>query len=278
MDKLLKMLGVAKLDEAAQSDIKEKITDIIEVQASALVETKLQEEKERLVDLYEGKFDEYKEDITSKFSNFVDSVLDEEMNIPTKVLEYAKKGELYDDLIEQFKIRLSIDEGLLDNEVKSILKEAKDEIQKLRDDLDKNISEGLDIKKDAQEMASELYLRQKCDGLTESQKKHVLNMLEGIVEKSEIDRKFKIIIEAYDEDDDNDDDDKKKKEDDDDDEKKGKGKVDIDEKKKEDDDDDDDDDDDKKKKEDDDDDLDENSSPFKQHLKQYVQVLRENKI
>jgi hypothetical protein len=57
------------------------------------------------------------------------------MTIPDKVLEYARKGELYSDLIEQFKVRLGVDEGLLDEEVKALLKEAKTEIQIL-DQLD----------------------------------------------------------------------------------------------------------------------------------------------
>jgi len=266
MDKLLALLGVEKLDESAQGKIKEKLEIIIETKAKELLNAKLTEEKEKLVDIYESKFEEYKEEITSKFSNFVDSVLDEEMTIPDKILEFAKKGELYHDLIEQFKIRLSVDEGLLDKEVKSLLKESKDEIQKLRDDLDASISENLEVKKDAQELAAELYLRQKCDGLTESQKKHMIEMLEGVFNQSEIDRKFNIILESLkvNEQDDEDDDDEKK--DDDDDEKKddkdGKGKVDSD---------DDDDDDDEKKDE-------STKNPFQQAVNEYVKVLQDRKV
>jgi len=266
MDKLLALLGVEKLDESAQGKIKEKLEIIIETKAKELLNAKLTEEKEKLVDIYESKFEEYKEEITSKFSNFVDSVLDEEMTIPDKILEFAKKGELYHDLIEQFKIRLSVDEGLLDKEVKSLLKESKDEIQKLRDELDTSISENLEVKKDAQELAAELYLRQKCDGLTESQKKHMIEMLEGVFNQSEIDRKFDIILESLKVNEMDDDDDKKddKKDDDDDDDKKddkdGKGKVDAD-----------DDDDDEKKDE-------SKDNPFQQAVNEYVKVLKDRKV
>jgi hypothetical protein len=95
-------------------------------------------------------------------------------------------------------------------------------------------------------------------------------MLDGVNEREEIDRKFDIIVEAYngndddngdDDDDDDDDDDKKKKKkdkDDDDEKNEGKGKVDPDPDKKE--------------------DLKEDNSPFASHLNTYVQVLRENKI
>lgn len=260
MDKLLALLGVEKLDESAQGKIKEKLEVIVETKAKELLDGKLTEEKEKLVDIYESKFEEYKEEITSKFSNFVDSVLDEEMTIPDKILEFAKKGELYHELIEQFKIRLSVDEGLLDKEVKSLLKEAKDEIQKLRGDLDTSISENLEVKKDAQDLASELYLRQKCDGLTESQKKNMIEMLEGVFSKSEIDRKFDIILESLKINE------KDKDKDKDDDEKDGKGKVDT----KEDEDEDDDKNESKK--------VDESNSPFKQSVSEYIRILKENKI
>ena len=190
------MLNVDKLDESAQTEIKERLESIIEVKASELTEAKLSEKKEELIEEYENKFDEYKEDITSKFSNFVDSVLEEELNIPENILEYAHKGELYSDLIEQFKVRLGIDEGLMDEEVKGLLREAKDEILALRDEMNKVISENLEMKSDAQELASNLYLRKKCDGLTESQKTRVLDILEGVKDKSVIDKKFDIILES----------------------------------------------------------------------------------
>ena len=52
-----------------------------------------------------------KDDIVEKFNDFVDNVLEQELKIPDKFFEFAKKGELYDDLIHQFKIRNAVDEG-----------------------------------------------------------------------------------------------------------------------------------------------------------------------
>ena len=267
MNKLLEMLGVQKLDEKEQEVIKEKLETLITLKAKETVDEMLQTEKDKLIEQYEEKFEAYKEDITSKFSNFVDEILDEQMVIPDKVLEYARKGELYSDLIEQFKVRLGVDEGLLDEEVKALLKEAKAEIQNLRGQLDEAISNKLEVTGDAQELAAELYIRKKCDGLTVEQSSHVMQMLEGVKDRNDIDKKFDIIIEAYkgddDDDDDNDDDKKKKKE------KKmkkesidGKGKV-INE------------DDDLNNK----DDLNEDeNNPFNLYMKRYLNVLKENKV
>ena len=196
-EQVFKLLGLETLDESVQTEVQEKLTDIIDIKAKELSESKIDEAKETLIGEYEDKFEEYKNDITSKFSNFVDSVLEEELTIPENIMEFASKGELYSDLIDQFKIRLAIDEGALDEEVKVILREAKDEIVSLKEDLDTKISTELEHQKDLQEMSAALYVRKKCDGLTESQKTKIVAVLEGITEKTEIDRKFDTLLETF---------------------------------------------------------------------------------
>jgi hypothetical protein len=196
---ILEMLGVEKIDESKQTEIKDTLTTIIEAKAQELAASKVEEslnaEKTKLVEEFEAKFEDYKEDVTSKFSNFVDGILEEEMVIPEKIVRFARLGELYEDLIEQFKVRLAIDEGLLNNEVKEMLKEAKEEIQHLRTLCNESTGKTLELEKDAREMANHIYLRQKTDGLTESQKKSVLGILEG-ASKEQIDKKFDIVLES----------------------------------------------------------------------------------
>lgn len=196
IEEIVKILGVEKLDESQQTDIKEKLDSIIDVKARERADSLLGEEKERLVNEYENKFEDYKKDITSKFSNFVDSVLDQELVIPEKVMEYARKGELYNDLVEQFKIRLGIDEGVLDEEAKSLLREAKSEITKLKDTVNELMAKKTELESDTKQMAANLYLRKKCDGLSEASRVKVLSILGDITDKKEIDRKYDIVMET----------------------------------------------------------------------------------
>lgn len=268
MDKLLEMLGVSKLDESSQKEIQEKLETIIEVKAKELSQDVIKEEKEKLIEDYERKFDEYKDEITSKFSNFVDTVLDEEMTIPESVMKFAAKGELYHDLIEQFKVRLTIDEGLLDEEVKGLLKEAKEEILKLRKGLNDSINESLELKEDAQEMAAQLYLHDKVKGLTETQKEKVFSILEGITDKEEIDRKFKVIMEQ-------DDEEEKEDEEEMEEDKKGKGKTVVEQEDEEEEEEDKVEEQEEEDEEDDEEGMEESKSPFAQHLKMYKKVLSE---
>lgn len=196
MEEILKLLGIGNLNESQQEEIKTKLQDIIDIKVKEQLDEALETERDNLIEHYEEKFDEYKEDITSKFSNFLDDVLDEEMVIPEKVMEFARKGELYEDAITILKQRIAIDEGILDDETKELLTEAKDEIINLREEVNELYAEKLQLESDAKELATHLYLRKKCDGLTESQKMKVMKLLEGVVSKSEIDRKFGYILES----------------------------------------------------------------------------------
>lgn len=194
MDEILKLLGIDRLDESAMSDIKQKLTDIVEMKARERSTVYLKEEKSKLLNEYEEKFEDYKKDITGKFSNFVDSVLEEELEIPEKVVRYAKVGEMYSDLIEQFKIKLAIDEGVLNEEVKDLLREAKDEILSLKAQVNSLTSKNMTLMEDAKQMAAHIYLRKKCDGLTEAKKEYILKLLEDVTDAKEIDRKFSYAV------------------------------------------------------------------------------------
>ena len=199
IEKVLEMLGVEKLDESKQSEIQETLSTIIEAKAEELATSKVEEglvdAKEKLVEEFETKFEDYKDDVTSKFSNFVDGILEEEMVIPEKIVRYARLGELYEDLIDQFKVRLAIDENLLNDEVKGMLGEAKEEIITLRDDVNELTGTKLQLEQDAKQMATHIFLRKKCDGLMESQKTAVLNILEGSSQE-DIESKFDVIVES----------------------------------------------------------------------------------
>lgn len=217
---IAKLLGVEALDESLVTEVETKISDLIntkvqekvevlanekaEVMAKTMLEATLDEEKEtlkeELVMEYEEKFETYKDTLAEKFSIFVDDILSEKLQIPENIKEFARKGELYSDLIEQFKVRLGIDEGLVNEEAKSLLSEAKDEILKLRDEKNALTEKFLNGKALLHEASVTLYLHEKCEGLTESQKEKVFSILEGITDTEVIDKKFDIILDTLKED------------------------------------------------------------------------------
>jgi len=228
MDKILELLNMDKLDESQKTEIKEKIEAILEVKINEKVNEKEAVIKEALLNEYEEKFETYKEELTEKFSNFVDEILEEELVIPENILEYARKGELYFDLIEQFKTRFAIDEGFINDEVKSILSEARDEIKALKDQMNSKIEESLDLKSELSKLKISNYLMEKTKGLTVDQAEQVINILEGEKNIDVIDKKYSklidVILEKKDDDDEEDKDDDEEEDSDDDKKKKKKKK------------------------------------------------------
>jgi hypothetical protein len=212
MDKIYKLLGLDKIDESKQDEVKSAIDTMINTKALQLTEEKEEEliseyetksteyldaEKAKLVESYETKFETYKDDITTKFSTFVDKILAEEIQIPAKVVEFARVGELYEDVITQFKTMLAVDEGVLDDEVKSLLKEAKEEIIALKGEVNESTKKLIDLEDSKNKIETEVHLRKKSDGLTEAQKKVIFKIFNGTTIE-DIDEKFDIVLESMD--------------------------------------------------------------------------------
>ena len=196
MDKIYEILSIDKLDEAKQTELKTEIETLIESASVTKANEMLSEEKEKMVEELETKFEDYKDDLVTKFSNFVDDILQEEMTLPENIVEFARLGEQYHDLIEQFKTKLAIDEGVLDTETKNVLREAKNEILKLKKEKDVLTSESLTLKVTNDKLSNEKYLSEKCSGLTSTQETHVRQVLEGY-DKAEIDKKFDILVKSF---------------------------------------------------------------------------------
>lgn len=198
MNDIFELLGIKALNEEDQEKVKQKLQDIIDLKVNEQVATKLDEEKSALVEKYEEKFDDftenYKQELVEHLSTFIDKIIEKELVIPDMVVEWARKGELYHQVMETLKTRMAIDEGMIDNEVKDMLKEAKETLDEKDEELNEAIGKNLEMEKDLRTLAAELYIRRQTDGLSEAKKIKAIELLSGVTDKEEIDRKLKIII------------------------------------------------------------------------------------
>jgi hypothetical protein len=234
MEDILKILGVDKLEESDQTAIVQKFNDLVDIKVKEKVDEQVETEKASLLEYFEGKFETYKEEITDKFSAFLDNIIEEELQIPENIKEFARKGELYHDLIEEMKLRIAIDEDTLNEEARGLLSEAKDELVSLKSKYNELFEKYTEVSIDAKDFAADLYKHGISEGLPVDEKESIMILLEGITDKDEIDRKFALLIESKAH--------KKKKKDkcekdeddkdDEDDVDEGKGMAEIDEKEK----------------------------------------------
>lgn len=201
LKEILDKLGVQNLDESVQAEVKETLSEMIELKAkekaSEMVEEALIEEKQSLVNEMEARYEEFTNDMLGKWSDFLDSTIDEEVQLPESIVEYARIGETYKPIIDMIRARLGVEAGSIDEEAKAIMGEAKEEIISLRDKLNSALVENADMKTDAKAMATQLYIRKKCDGLTEAQKSRVLTLIGDLTDRSQIDEKFEFIKDNF---------------------------------------------------------------------------------
>lgn len=199
MTKIFEILKVDQLDESAREDVAKYLGEVVELKAKEraveLSEGVLAEEKERLTEEFAAKFEEYKDDISDKWSGFVEKVIEEEVQIPDSIKEFAALGETYQPLLEAIRTQLAISEGSVDEEAKALLREAKEEIVSLRSEVNRLMSENMTLTEDAKAMATHIYLRKKCDGLTEAQKTTVMTMLSDLTDVKAINEKFEFVLE-----------------------------------------------------------------------------------
>ena len=199
MTKIFEILKVDQLDESAREDVAKYFGEVVELKAKEraveLSEGVLAEEKERLTEEFAAKFEEYKDDISDKWSGFVEKVIEEEVQIPDSIKEFAALGETYQPLLEAIRTQLAVSEGSVDEEAKALLREAKEEIVSLRSDVNRLMSENMTLTEDAKAMATHIYLRKKCDGLTEAQKTTVMTMLRDLTDVKAINEKFEFVLE-----------------------------------------------------------------------------------
>lgn len=147
----------------------------------------------------EKDHEQFKDKLSDATAKTINEIIEEDLTIPDKVMKFASKGELYDDLIKQFKIRMSVEEGMIDEPVKKLLKEAKEEIIKLRANIQKTKTSTAMIKEDIKEMDAQIYAYEKIELLeNDNLKKRAKKLTEGTKSKDTIDTILEQIVKEID--------------------------------------------------------------------------------
>ena len=97
------------------------------------------------------------------------------------------KIEQYQEFIKDFKVRMSLEAGLLDDDTKNLIRECRDEIINLRHGIEKMKNENAEIFEDCREMASILYKLEQIEYIKD---KKVKNNVQDFFELYEHDELF----------------------------------------------------------------------------------------
>ena len=183
------------ITEAVAVATSEKDARIVELETeNGTLLTENEELKSEIDTLKEGTLDEvkaeveaYKEALVEKISAYLDSEMDK--LIPEEAIEAVAKLEVYEPLVEGFKGAIARYGITIDSEGHELLKEAKEEIEKLRDAYDVSTRKNVELTTEMEKINSTVTLMEKCDGLTEGQKKKMVVIFKGKSEE-EINERF----------------------------------------------------------------------------------------
>lgn len=189
-----------KLEDAIKVATVDKDTEIeglkeIMKEAKAEIESgraELQTLKEGTLEDAKKAIEEYKESLTEKISSYLESEL--QNLIPENLVEAQAKVEAYEPIVEKVK---SVFKGYgveVDSEAHSVLKEAKDEILSLQKSYDSIVADKLKLEEKTAELLAKYILKEKCDGLTESQTSKINIIFKGSTVE-EIEEKFESVAD-----------------------------------------------------------------------------------
>jgi hypothetical protein len=128
--------------------------------------------KENVLEEVKKEVETYKEQLVEKISAYLDSEM--ENLIPEDAIEAIAKVEVYEPLVEGFKRTIARYGIEMESEGHSLLREAKEEIERLREEYDEATSKAVELTNEMEKINSTVTLMEKCDGLTDVQKKKML--------------------------------------------------------------------------------------------------------
>lgn len=135
--------------------------------------------------------------LIEKISDYIEAKL--EANIPSEILESHAKLEVYEPLVKNIMESFSSNFIKLDDTSYQIVKESKNEIKRLEEELQESLKKNVTLSKEKIEVEKKYKIEALTEGLTNDQKQKARKLLEGY-DLKELDGQFNkvrdIIIES----------------------------------------------------------------------------------
>jgi len=156
--------------------------------------SKLQEQvKKTIKEITEKKkaqVAQYKKVMVEKLDKYLNYEL--ERRIPNTYVEEAAKASIFEPMIVNMK-KIFEENGIkLDDENYGIIREARREIIKVREELAETVKENMEITEQLKDAKRSMKISTVCEGLTDAQRERASKLLEGC-DADEIDTKFMAI-------------------------------------------------------------------------------------
>ena len=132
----------------------------------------------------------FRSELIEKVSDYMEAQLQE--SIPAELMEAAAKLEVYQPLVESIQNAFSANFIKFDTTSYKMLKEAHDQIESLKSEVQQKTKDEINLKKEMKNVKRNMKVENLTEGLTTKQKSRAIKLLEG-VELEELDTRFERI-------------------------------------------------------------------------------------
>jgi len=161
------------LEEAKVKELEEKAEEFCVKE----VASRLAVEKENLIKEYDEKLSKFENNIVEKLDLFLESEINN--NISDAMIEKIAINETYRPIVEAIQQLFEEKFVALDTEGMGILREAKEEIVKLEEEVSTHIADKMELQTESDKQKSLILYLEKTEGLSKTQKDKVLTLIEG---------------------------------------------------------------------------------------------------
>lgn len=139
----------------------------------------------------------FKENLVKEISNYIELYLEEAL--PVNELKEAVENRKASKVLDQMKQIMSLDESYISNTIADAVKEGRDMIDNLKDELNEAVKQNIKLTQELKEKSASLMLEKYTTNLSRDKRNYVLRMLSG-KDPEYIKENFSYIVKMFEKD------------------------------------------------------------------------------
>jgi hypothetical protein len=162
--------------ETTLTNVESKTVELAEAHKSKL-EDQVKTLSEELKTKKNEEVASFKKDIVEKLDKYLEMELDKK--IPDTYVEAVAQVSVLNPIVEGFKKTMEDNYIKFDEENFGLLKDAKEEIMKLREESATSVKESMEFNSELKDLKRSVKISEVCEGLTDSQRERATKLLES---------------------------------------------------------------------------------------------------
>ena len=185
--------------ENLSEEFKEKATTIFEAAVLARAEEVIAEAEQTMMEQFEAAVEEIKNDLTTKLDDYLNYMVEEWMENNEVAIEYNLRSEIAEEFMTGLKGLFEEHYINIPEEQDDIIGELAAKVEELEEQLNGQIKESVEMKKELNMAKKIKAIRESCEGLTQTQVEKMVSLAEGVdfTTEEEFADKLEVIRESY---------------------------------------------------------------------------------